>query len=366
MKPVAFVVMPFSSELEPIYRDFVQPTLHDCGFEVRRADELTKADSILKDIIRGIASATLIVADLTGNNPNVFYELGIAHARGKPSILLTQDVDSLPFDLRAYRVIPYNTHFLKIQEARNALQRLAKAIAADSASHGNPVSDYWPAETDIITPLQRPVSTQVVGYLDLLVSLQDGTEQLTTIYSRVTDHTATLGESAERHAQKFKKPGATPRQLRDVARAMGHDMAEYRQFLSKQNAELRRLIVEVQVSMEAVLQAQRIDTDADRQASVDFLASIQAGRKSLAELRESTLRFAGIMRELPAMETGMMREAESTAAEVEAYAATTEQVDAMFARSHEIIADLIRRSAIQSPPTVPVLATGVPTEVAQS
>ena len=98
-KPTAFVLMPFAPEFDDIYRLFLHPTLTECGFDVKRADDITSQQNILRDVINGIVDRDLIIADLTGANPNVFYELGVAHALGKPVILITQNIDKLPFDL---------------------------------------------------------------------------------------------------------------------------------------------------------------------------------------------------------------------------------------------------------------------------
>src|SRR5436305_7965208 len=87
-QPIAFVIMPFASEFDEVYRLFISDALNAAGYKVLRADNLLSHRSILQDIIGAIASSNLIIADLTGANPNVFYELGIAHALCKPVIIL--------------------------------------------------------------------------------------------------------------------------------------------------------------------------------------------------------------------------------------------------------------------------------------
>ena len=91
-KPKAFVIMPFDAEAQPVYDDFICPTLGSLGFDVTRADDLLNQQNILRDILFSIESADLLVADLTDSNSNVYYELGLAHALGKPVILLGQDI----------------------------------------------------------------------------------------------------------------------------------------------------------------------------------------------------------------------------------------------------------------------------------
>lgn len=73
-----------------------------------RVDEQTFSETILERIYRQIDTADFIIADMTGKNPNVFYEVGYAHARGKLCTLVTQTVEDIPFDLRHHRHIIYN------------------------------------------------------------------------------------------------------------------------------------------------------------------------------------------------------------------------------------------------------------------
>jgi hypothetical protein len=85
-----FVLMPFKADMLPVYEDHIKPTCANMGLTVRRADDFFTAHSVVQDIWTAIVSARLIVADCTDRNPNVFYEIGLAHTIGKPTILLTQ------------------------------------------------------------------------------------------------------------------------------------------------------------------------------------------------------------------------------------------------------------------------------------
>jgi hypothetical protein len=102
-----FVLMPFKADMLPVYEDHIKPTCASLGLTVRRADDFFTAHSVVQDIWKAIVSARLIVADCTDRNPNVFYEIGLAHTTGKPTILLTQREEDVPFDLRHLRYIPY-------------------------------------------------------------------------------------------------------------------------------------------------------------------------------------------------------------------------------------------------------------------
>jgi hypothetical protein len=102
-----FVLMPFKADMVPVYEDHIKPTCASLGLTVRRGDDFFTANRVVEDIWKAMVSARLIVADCTDRNPNVFYEIGLAHTTGKPTILLTQREEDVPFDLRHLRYIPY-------------------------------------------------------------------------------------------------------------------------------------------------------------------------------------------------------------------------------------------------------------------
>lgn len=102
----AFVVMPFRDDLNPVY-DVVRRALTGKGWSVVRADEISRPRRITDAIVQAILVSDLVIADLTGGNPNVFYEVGVAHAAGRDVLLLTQEKD-IPFDLRIERAVFYD------------------------------------------------------------------------------------------------------------------------------------------------------------------------------------------------------------------------------------------------------------------
>lgn len=109
-RPTAFAIMKFEKDFDDLYNNVIVPKCMEYGYEPIRADRIYTSSSIIQDIITEISDASVIIADITMDNPNVFYELGYAHALNKPTILLA-DVDkrkSLPFDLSGFRTILYS------------------------------------------------------------------------------------------------------------------------------------------------------------------------------------------------------------------------------------------------------------------
>jgi hypothetical protein len=106
--PDLFVLMPFSAQLEPVYKDHIQVVAQRAELTVDRADNFFSSGAIMGDVWSAINAAKVIVADCTGRNPNVMYEIGLAHAIGRHTILISQSIDDVPFDLRHLRVIVYD------------------------------------------------------------------------------------------------------------------------------------------------------------------------------------------------------------------------------------------------------------------
>jgi hypothetical protein len=104
-----FVLSPYEDPFNTIYQDHIKPTVERIeGLRCGRADDIYDNRPIVEDIWRQINEAGIVLAELTGRNPNVFYETGIAHTVGKEVILMTQHMDDVPFDLKHLRCIVYD------------------------------------------------------------------------------------------------------------------------------------------------------------------------------------------------------------------------------------------------------------------
>jgi hypothetical protein len=101
------MLMPFTPKLKPIFDDHVRKVASALKLSAGRADDFFTRNSVMQDIWSAIYYAKVIVADCTKRNPNVFYEIGIAHTLGKDTILISQSLKDIPFDLRHLRIIVY-------------------------------------------------------------------------------------------------------------------------------------------------------------------------------------------------------------------------------------------------------------------
>ena len=107
-KEFCFTIMPFEGYFNDYYIKIYKVAIEESNLQSLRSDDLFTPGTIVNDIWDHIQNSRIVLADLTQQNANVFYELGLAHASGKPVILLSESIDDIPFDLRALRIILYD------------------------------------------------------------------------------------------------------------------------------------------------------------------------------------------------------------------------------------------------------------------
>ena len=112
------VMMPFNAGFTPVYES-MKAGVEAAGMRCLRADDIWERDHILDDVLSLIWRARVVIADLSGKNPNVFYEAGIAHTLGRDTILVAQSMDDIPFDLQGIRALRY----LNNGEGRDSLTK---------------------------------------------------------------------------------------------------------------------------------------------------------------------------------------------------------------------------------------------------
>jgi hypothetical protein len=123
-------MMPFDAGFTAVY-DSLKTTAEKVGLHCRRADDIWENPAIIQDIVSLIDRSRVVICDCTGRNPNVFYEIGIAHTLGREVILITQNAGDIPFDLRHLRYVQY----LNNAEGRQALcTALATRLTALTAN----------------------------------------------------------------------------------------------------------------------------------------------------------------------------------------------------------------------------------------
>lgn len=136
-KPFVFVLMPFSDEFDHIYESGIKSAADELGAYAERVDEQNFRESILDRVYNQINKADVIVADMTGRNPNVFYEVGYAHALGRLVILLAQKDDDITFDLKHQQCVVYGGDVERLRSRLKAKLRWAIAESRQPGQHSS-------------------------------------------------------------------------------------------------------------------------------------------------------------------------------------------------------------------------------------
>ena len=168
-KPVGtcFVLMPFKEPFESYYSSIIEPAIKVARLDPQRGDSLFRPSPIMGDIWKMIQDTEVVVAELTTRSANVFYELGLAHAIGKPVVLLSETMEDVPFDLQPLRVILYHKtnpewgKKLRSDIANALTETLREPVAAVPPMFRKKVKSQAPAESDVslrVSALERKLA----------------------------------------------------------------------------------------------------------------------------------------------------------------------------------------------------------------
>ena len=144
-----FIIMPFGGDDDVtarqfmgVYQSILKPAAEIAGYVVSRADTKQMPGNITADIINDLASADIVIADLTGGNANVFFELGIRHVLRRSGTVHVVDRNSkIPFDVQQYRVVEYSTHLADIPGVIADIAEAIRRREDNQTRSDNPVHD---------------------------------------------------------------------------------------------------------------------------------------------------------------------------------------------------------------------------------
>jgi len=196
VQKTCFVISPIGpddSEIrrraDRVFKHIITPPCEAHGYAPVRADHITRAGMITTQVVEQILQSDLVIADLTGQNANVFYELAIRHAIHKPYIQLIEAGDTLPFDIAGLRTIHVNSTDLdSVAEARSAIAKQMEDFAQNEA------------------PVESPIST-ALNLLRLQRSEDPEQRSLATVIETLGEMRAEFGEIAGsvRHVRELTR-----------------------------------------------------------------------------------------------------------------------------------------------------------------
>ncbi|MBN4050075.1 hypothetical protein JYT17_00475 [Nitrospira defluvii] len=337
----AFILMPFLDELSDVYEYLISDGLKSAGYTVKRADDIKSQSNIIGDIVKGILSSDLIVADLTGANPNVYYELGIAHSFNKKVILITQEIDELPFDLRSYRVISYSTHFSKMNQAKEELSKLALEAFNGTLPFGNPVKDFGRFDIQSNEPIltvnigEQEETDDDLGLLDYRVKLEDGIEELGKMVVEVSNKLIDeVTPEINKAGEDVSSGKLSTKQQRNIVKGLSKHLQEYGAFVKPQNEKFRMVLKDIESGLEYLLNGNiEIKTDEDKNELTEFLTALLVFEKSAFEGRNGIVSLIEVMDSLPKIEKNFNRAKVFMASELKAFAGNIDQMVSVASRA---------------------------------
>jgi hypothetical protein len=209
----AFVVMQVGAKDSPerrradeIYKYIIAPAVSDAGLEPYRADLDFSPGAITPKILSELLNAGVVIADLTGRNPNVFYELGITHSFARPLISIADSSGSLPFDAKDERVIelgeypPSGLPYAQGEEAKAALKESLKIVLANDYSPPSPLREVGANRSvDQLAP-EDPLAAEMAQIRETLADIHKRLPRRTVAVSRSTmEDISTLRAVIERN-----------------------------------------------------------------------------------------------------------------------------------------------------------------------
>ena len=340
--------MPFDDDFELVYGRFIEP-IFNSDFDVARAKDIESQRNILQDILDGIESSDLIVADLTGLNANVFYELGLAHAFDRKVILLTQDIGEVPFDLKSYRLIEYSTHFVRIEEARSELTKYAKGFLDGSIEFGSPVTDYRPSGEDTSTPIDgTSVEDAEWGsrYFDHQVAFAVGYTRIAEILRNSIDEMVSLNHLLLRSASELNELSSLseadiPIVGNGLSRSLGGRIRMFNGRMRDLNREYAELLRTTEDSLEFLVAFRSLDHESPS-SSNRLVSQFPVFERNAISAREAYIDLSPKIDDLPRIDkrftTAVVRasdELRAMAKKIDVHFASVSRIRQRYGRSGE-------------------------------
>lgn len=349
VEKTAFVLMPFADDFFDVYKYFISECIQRAGYVVKRADDIKSQNNIIGDIVDGIVNSDLIVADLTGANPNVYYELGIAHGLNKKVILLTQEINEIPFDLRSYRVVGYRTHFAKMEQAKKELHELAIDAFNGNLPFGNPVKDFGKINCTLLETVSvmkdeySESSGEDLGLFDYRIMLEDGLGELTKILTEVgLKLTNEVVPEITKTTEQISSNSFTTKEQLTIMIGLASHIQEYGAFLKPKNEHYRLLLKNIETSFENLLSGSNILSREDAEQLKTFLDTISGLESSAVDARQGMASLIETMESLQKIEANFNRAKSFMVTELKTFVDNIDQTISVVARAGRLGNSLVK------------------------
>jgi len=318
-----------------VFEDVIAPACTAYGLEAVRADMISRAGEIPEQIFRQLRDCPVVIADLTGANPNVMFELGLRHTTGLVTIQIGEK-GRLPFDVAAIRTIMFKRTEAGLVQAR---KDLSKSLVANLNTGGDPVTAtrIWFEASLLEQKSTAPESAEVAdatsdedapGFLELLAEMETGTQSLvqTTVAaaSIIQDISAVYSEAtASIHQAEASGGGASARLA--IAELTATKLNEQAARLEVVSGEFARTVDRIEPGIQYLLG--RLAEEPEQLAAVpDFPLQV----KNLCDAARSSIEGSNAMRtnaiEIGKASRSLKRAGERLAPSFKRFSDTSERV----------------------------------------
>ncbi|MEG0836272.1 MAG: hypothetical protein RR413_12610 [Christensenellaceae bacterium] len=341
-KAKVFVIMPFTDDFFESY-EMLKNQFGD-EFEFSHAGDEDNQQNILADIIPPIYNADVVLADLTGLNPNVMYELGIAHSFNKKTIVITRDdMSNLPFDLKQYRAKGYSTHFKQFFELINYLDKNLHGAIDGSVIYNNPVGDFLdknnidPQKLFAVDKLDVEIPDNEKGFLDFLADIEEDTGTMTSniqdMSSEMQEMSAGINECTV-EIEKVQKTGGsgTVSFVRKQSKNAAGYISTFSNQLKGHNNAILQLWSKIERNTLGLLENSFAAKDENKESLTRYLKSLHGMQEAIRSSNESTKTMKETFLKNLGLERSMNQSIRFLDGDLAAYLAMTEQMDASIDR----------------------------------
>lgn len=216
--PIGEADTPIRDRSDQVFEFAISPAAVDCGYKAERADHESRPGVVTTQIVCAIRDAEMIVADLTGPNPNVMYELGVAHALGKRIVTIIDEEHKLPFDTAPQRTIQYRFDARGVNRLKAKVAEAIKAAETDTEGTDSPVK-----AAQAITALRQSNDPTA----EVLERLTNRLTRLEVAYADIPERTRSLlrdEASPVAYPRFYRRP--TDAQTLRAVRSHGWSVAE--------------------------------------------------------------------------------------------------------------------------------------------
>ena len=257
------------------------------------------------------------MADLTGLNPNVMYELGIAHSFNKKTIIITRDnLGNLPFDLKQYRAKNYSTHFKKFYDLLSYLEKNLQGARDGSVIFNNPVGDFIDYSKIAPEDLFRKEIIKVdipegeKGFLDFMAEIEEDTEGMTTDIQNMSSDMEIMSSGVSECTKEIERVNrnggsGTASFVRKQSKKAAEHIATFSNKLKAHNSNISNYWLKIEKNILGLLENSIASRPDNEETLANYMRTLYGMKEAIAssnesvhKLKESSLKNLGIERSM--------------------------------------------------------------------